>query len=118
MPSEYGSVFAFLIVAVAFGAVNLAVGWLIRPHRPYARKRETYECGTQPLGQAWHLYHVQYYIFALIFVIFEMEAAFLYPWVPVARELGTPGFVAAGVFLVIITLGLFYEWGRGALEWV
>ncbi len=118
MPIEYGYVLAFLVVTVAFGVGNLAIGWLLRPHRPYARKSQTYECGASPIGEAWHLYHVQYYIFALIFVIFEVEAAFLYPWIPVARELGNAGFAAAGVFLVIITLGLIYEWGRGALEWV
>jgi len=99
-----------------FGALFLS--YLLAPHRPGAVKNAPYECGEKPIGSARIQFNVGYYLFALLFLVFEVEAAFLYPWAVILREVGITGFLEVGAFVVILVLGLAYAWRKGALEWV
>jgi NADH-quinone oxidoreductase subunit A len=107
--------FIFLTAIFVFGA--LFASRLIAPHHPNPLKNSPYECGEKPMGSAFMQFHVGYYLLALIFLIFDVEAAFLYPWATVLRELGTLGLIEAGVFVFILLLGLIYAWKKGVLEW-
>lgn len=114
----YTDVGIFLIVGVVFVFVNMLLGRLLRPHNPYPEKLMPYECGEQPLGDAQGRFHIRYYMFALLFVIFDVESIFLYPWAVVLRELGTYTFVLMFVFLFMLLDGLVYAWKKGVLRWV
>jgi NADH-quinone oxidoreductase subunit A len=115
---EYFFVLLFIGLSAVFVAGGLAASYLLAPHRPNRIKNSTYECGEKPVGHARIQFNVGYYIFALLFLVFDVEAAFLYPWAVVLREVGVVGFVEAGIFLLILVLGLAYAWKKGALEWV
>ena len=116
--TAYSAVLAFLVVAVAFLAVNLLVWKLIRPSRPSEEKLTTYECGENPTGSAWIQFNIRFYVFALIFIIFDVEAVFLLPWAVVFRELGVLAFAEGLVFIAILVVALAYVWRKGDLEWV
>ena len=116
--TAYAAVLAFLLVAVAFLAVNLLVWKLIRPSRPSEEKLTTYECGENPTGSAWIQFNIRFYVFALIFIIFDVEAVFLLPWAVVFRELGVLAFAEGLVFIGILVVALAYVWRKGDLEWV
>ncbi|MBI5253797.1 MAG: NADH-quinone oxidoreductase subunit A [Euryarchaeota archaeon] len=112
----YVPVIAFVAVGVAFPAVSLILSRLLRPIKPTPEKLSTYECGEVPIGSAWHQYNVQYYMYAILLVIFDVEVLFFYPWALVYYEL--VGALTAGIiFLVIVFFGLLYEWKKGVLEW-
>ena len=119
MPSDYLVVAIFLAVGVVFVAVTLAFAWLLREKPRYISpvKLTPYECGERPIGQAWSQYYVRYYIFALIFVIFDVEVVFLFPWALVLKELGLFAFLEMAVFLAILLAGLYYAWRKGILKW-
>jgi NADH:ubiquinone oxidoreductase subunit 3 (subunit A) len=117
MLGGYVAVLIFLFVGIAFCAVALTLARLIRPHRPDAEKLSTYECGLQPLSKSWYQFNIRFYIFALLFVIFDVETAFLYPWAVVFRRLGMAAVVEMIVFVAILAVGLAYAWRKGALEW-
>jgi NADH:ubiquinone oxidoreductase subunit 3 (subunit A) len=116
--TAYAAVLAFLVVAVAFLAVNLLVWKLIRPSRPSEEKLTTYECGENPTGSAWIQFNIRFYVFALIFIIFDVEAVFLLPWAVVFRQLGMLAYVEGLVFIGILVVALAYVWRKGDLEWV
>jgi NADH:ubiquinone oxidoreductase subunit 3 (subunit A) len=116
--TAYSAVLAFLVVAVAFLAVNLLVWKLIRPSRPSEEKLTTYECGENPTGSAWIQFNIRFYVFALIFIIFDVEAVFLLPWAVVFRELGVLAFAEGLLFIAILVVALAYVWRKGDLEWV
>ena len=116
--TAYAAVLAFVVVAVAFLVVNLLVWKLIRPSRPSEEKLTTYECGENPTGSAWIQFNIRFYVFALIFIIFDVEAVFLLPWAVVFRELGVLAFVEGLVFIAILVVALAYVWRKGDLEWV
>jgi NADH-quinone oxidoreductase subunit A len=116
--TQYGAVLAFIVVAVGFLVVNLLVWWLIRPRRFSEEKLTTYECGENPTGTAWIQFNIRFYVFALIFIIFDVEAVFLLPWAVVFRKLGRLAFAEGLVFLAILGVALVYVWGKGDLEWV
>ena len=97
---------------------GLAVSFLVAPHKPGKVKNSPYECGEKSIGTAWIQFNVGYYLFALLFLVFDVEAAFLYPWALVIREVGMAGLVEAGIFIVILLAALVYAWRKGALEWV
>ena len=123
MPSEsflasYSAVLLFLAVAAGFVAVNLVVWRVIRPSRFSEEKLTTYECGENPEGSAWIQFNIRFYVFALIFIIFDVEAIFLMPWAVVFRELGVLAFVEGLVFIAILVVALAYVWRKGDLEWV
>ena len=114
----YSSVLAFLLVVVGFLVVNLIVWWIIRPYRHSEEKLTTYECGENPTGSAWVQFNIRFYVFALIFIIFDVEAVFLLPWAVVFRQLGPLAFVEGLVFIAILVVALAYVWRKGDLEWV
>ena len=116
--TAYAAVLAFLVVAVAFLVVNLLVWKVIRPSRFSEEKLTTYECGENPVGSAWVQFNIRFYVFALIFIIFDVEAVFLLPWAVVFRELGMLAYLEGLVFIAILVVALVYVWRKGDLEWV
>jgi NADH:ubiquinone oxidoreductase subunit 3 (subunit A) len=122
MQPYLGHIVLFALVALAMpgGIVLLALGLtrVLHPAKRHARSAaDTYESGMVPVGDAWIRYHVQYYLYALIFVIFDVEVIFLYPWAVVFRQVGLTALVEVGIFIAILGLGLAYAWRRGALTW-
>lgn len=115
---DWAYVAVFAIVGAAMVALPLLVIWLISPRSSYPQKRETYESGVPTIGQAWSQFNVRYYLFALVFVVFDVEIIYLYPWAVVYRSLGPAAFYDMLLFLAILVLGLVYAWNKGALEWV
>jgi NADH:ubiquinone oxidoreductase subunit 3 (subunit A) len=118
MLTTYSSVLAFMVVALAFLVVNLIAWKVLRPSRFSEEKLTTYECGENPQGSAWVQFNIRFYVFALIFIIFDVEAVFLLPWAVVFRELGMLAFVEGLVFIAILVVALAYVWRKGDLEWV
>jgi NADH-quinone oxidoreductase subunit A len=123
MLMAYASIAAFFLVGAAFIVGSLLLGKLIRPNHPYAEKLETYECGEAPVGQAWFNFNPRFYIVALIYIVFDVEIAFIYPiaavfrrWVDQGR--GVFALVEVLVFVVILLMGLVYVWVKGDLEWI
>ena len=116
--TEYVNVAVFLVMGVVFVGANLLVSRLLRPHNPYPEKLSPYECGEVPVGEAQVRFNIRYYIFALVFVIFDVETIFLYPWAVVLRELGTQALVLMAIFLFLLVDGLVYAWKKGVLRWV
>ena len=108
----------FVAVAIGFLVVNLLVWKVIRPSRYSEEKLTTYECGENPTGSAWIQFNIRFYVFALIFIVFDVEAVFLLPWAVVFRELGMLAFVEGLVFIAILVVALVYVWRKGDLEWV
>jgi len=107
----------FTIVGLLMAALPLAIVWALAPRLSLPQKRMTYESGVVPFGQAWAQFNVRYYLFGLIFVIFDVEVIYLYSWAIVFRQLGKFAFVEMLIFLVILMIGLAYAWRKGALEW-
>jgi len=118
MLTSYSSVLAFIVVALGFLVVNLLVWKVLRPSRFSEEKLTTYECGENPTGSAWVQFNIRFYVFALIFIIFDVEAVFLLPWAVVFRELGMLAFMEGLVFIGILVVALAYVWRKGDLEWV
>lgn len=106
---------AGLAAVMVFGA--LGASRLLAPHRPTPLKREPYECGEKTIGSGWIRFNVGYYLFALLFLVFEVEAAMLYPWAVVYQKSGLVGLVEGLLFIAILALGLAYAWRKGVLEW-
>lgn len=115
---EYFFLIPFIGLSALFVFGALFASRLVAPHRPSARKEETYECGEETIGSSWVQFNVGYYLFGLMFLIFDVEAAFLFPWAVVLREIGVVGLIEAGIFILILIAGLIYAWRKGALEWV
>jgi len=116
--SAHASILAFVFVVVGFLATMLPVWALLRPSRASEEKLTAYECGEDPKGSAWIQFNIRFYVFALIFVVFDVESVFLLPWAVVFRELGLVAFVEGLVFLAILAVALVYVWKKGDLEWV
>jgi NADH-quinone oxidoreductase subunit A len=119
----YGTVYVyvglFLLMVVGFVATTLVLARLISPSRQGSKaKRMTYETGEMTVTDPWRPFPVRYYVFALLFLIFDVEVAFLYPWAVVYRDLGLYGFVEMAIFVLILGVGLAYAWKKGALKWV
>ena len=109
----------FILLVAGFVATTLALARLIAPSRKSSRmKGQNYETGETPVTDPWRPFPVRYYIFALLFLIFDVEAAFLYPWAVIYRSLGLYGFVEMVIFVLILGVGLAYAWKKGALKWV
>jgi len=108
----------FLLVAVLLGFILVTLPRFMAPRHASELKSRTYECGEEPIGEPWVRFRVAYYIFALAFVIFDVESVFLYPWAVVLRKLGVFGLVQMAIFIGILVLGLAYAWRKGVLEWV
>jgi NADH-quinone oxidoreductase subunit A len=114
---NYLPVLIFMMVGVAVGLFAPALGYLLGPKRPDPEKLSTYECGFEPFNDAHSPFDVRYYLVAILFIIFDLETAFLVPWAVVFRHLGWFGMAAMGMFLGLLTIGFIYEWKKGALEW-
>ena len=114
----HSGILTFLVVVIGFLAVNLLLWWFIRPSRFSEEKLTTYECGENPQGSAWIQFNIRFYVFALIFIVFDVEAVFLLPWAVVFRKLGMVAFSEGLVFIVILAVALAYVWRKGDLEWV
>lgn len=116
--TQHASILLFLVVGIAFLVVNLVVWSILRPSRFSEEKLTTYECGENPEGSAWVQFNIRFYVFALIFIVFDVEAVFLLPWAVVFRELGPLAFAEGLVFIAILVVALAYVWRKGDLEWV
>jgi NADH-quinone oxidoreductase subunit A len=119
MQSAWLSALSFLVVSTLVGLGMLGASRVlrVRARSESPLKTRTYECGEQPAGMAWMQFHARYYVVALFFVLFDVEAVFLFPWSVVIRELGTPGFAAALLFVLILMLGWLYALRKEALRW-
>jgi NADH-quinone oxidoreductase subunit A len=118
MLSTYAFLGIFFVAAVSFPIIPLILAWLIRPKRPTEIKQSTYECGLETMGDIWVQFKVQYYLYALAFVIFDIEVVFLYPWAVALPGMGVFALIAMAVFLFILVFSLIYDWRKGALEWI
>ncbi len=117
MLENYFPVLLFIMVALAIGVIPLVLGRVLAPHRPDAAKLSPYECGFEAFEDARMKFDVRYYLVAILFILFDLEIAFLFPWAIVLGEIGMFGFVSMMIFLAILTVGFIYEWKKGALEW-
>ncbi len=117
MLAEYFPVLLFICVAVVVGVVPMVLGKLLGPNRPDAEKLSPYECGFEAFEDARMKFDVRYYLVAILFILFDLEIAFLFPWAVVLNEIGLFGFLSMMVFLAILVVGFVYEWMKGALEW-
>ena len=118
MPSEYLPVLIFLMVATAFGIGSLLIGELLRPRRPYSEKLMPYESGNATVGQPYMRFSIKFYIIAMLFVVFDVEAVFMFPWATQLERYAVFGLVEMGVFVFVLLLGLVYAWRKGVLRWV
>ncbi len=116
--SPYGVLAAFVVAAFLLLIVPIAGSKLLSPRKPNPIKNEVYECGVETVGETWVQFKVQYYIYALVFVIFDIETVFLYTWAAAYNRLGLFALIQMTIFLVILLDGLFYAWKKGALEWI
>lgn len=115
--SAYVPVVVFGVLIVAFAVVSLAVARVLRPARPDPVKLDNYECGSEPIGSAWVQFPVGFYLVALIFIVFDALAVFLFPWALVLKSAGMPAFWAVAGFIGILALGWIYAYREGVLEW-
>jgi NADH-quinone oxidoreductase subunit A len=106
-----------VIVAGLIVGLMCTINMLVGPRRPTAIKSESFECGNAPSGSAWGRFSVRFYLTAILFLLFDVEVIFLYPWAVELRHLGMFGFVEAFIFIAILAVGLLYAWQRGALDW-
>ena len=117
MLEKYAPILIFLIVAGALSVILLALGFAFGRGRKDAEKLAPYECGFEAFEDSRMRFDVRYYLVAILFIIFDLEIAFLFPWAVALDKIGTFGLVAMGVFLAVLVVGFVYEWRKGALEW-
>ncbi len=117
MLGEYLPVLLFLIVSTGIGIALLIVGAVLGPKRPGSDKLSPYECGFEAFEDARMKFDVRYYLIAILFIVFDLEIAFVFPWATIFRSLGVFGLVEMGIFLGLLVLGFAYVWKKGALEW-
>jgi len=117
LPSDYLPVLIFLMVATAFGIGALLIGGLLRLRRPYSEKLLPYESGNLPVGEPRYRFSVKFYIIAMLFVVFDVEAIFLYPWAVVFDKIGLYAFIVMIIFIVILFVGYVYAWKKEAFKW-
>ena len=115
--NEYLPVILFILVGVAVGVVPQVLGFLLGPSRPDPAKNSPYECGFEAFEDARMKFDVRYYLVAILFILFDLEIAFLFPWAVALHDIGMSGFLAMMMFLAILVVGFIYEWKKGALDW-
>jgi NADH-quinone oxidoreductase subunit A len=115
---QYLTVGIFGVVGVGMAALMLGLGSILRPTRPQEQKYITYESGVDPVGTEWSQTQIRYYVFALLFVIFDVEAVFIFPWATRVEAYGAFGLVEMAIFIAILALGLLYAWRKKVLQWV
>jgi NADH-quinone oxidoreductase subunit A len=114
---NYFPILLFILVGLGVGIGPLIIGKLVSPNKPDAEKNSPYECGFEAFEDARMKFDVRYYLVAILFILFDLEIAFLFPWAVVLQEVGLFGFLAMMVFLGVLVIGFIYEWMKGALEW-
>ena len=117
MLGNYLPILIFMCVTLVMGSVFIILGKLLGPSRPDAEKNSPYECGFEAFEDSRMKFDVRYYLVAILFIIFDLEIAFMFPWAVVLDEVGTFGLVAMAIFLAVLVIGFIYEWKKGALEW-
>jgi NADH-quinone oxidoreductase subunit A len=117
MLAEYFPILLFIAVGLAVGVAPPVLGAIFGPHRPDPEKLSPYECGFEAFEDARMKFDVRYYLVAILFILFDLEIAFLFPWAVVVNEIGFAGFLSMMLFLGILVVGFVYEWTKGALEW-
>jgi len=117
MLQNYLPILIFLIVAAGFGGLLITLGFLLGPRKPGSEKNSPYECGFEPFEDTRIKFDVRYYLVAILFILFDLEIAFLFPWAVSLKVIGGVGIVAMLVFLAVLVVGFIYEWKKGALEW-
>jgi NADH-quinone oxidoreductase subunit A len=117
IPTDYFPVAILMMVAVLIGLGALVFGLLLRPRRPYAQKLTPYESGNPPVGDSRHRFSIKFYIIAMLFVVFDVEAVFLYPWAVAYDKLGLFGLVEMMLFIFVLLIGYVYVWKKGAFDW-
>ncbi len=117
MLSTYFSVLVFIGIGLFIGIAPIIIGWMLGPKKPNKEKNSPYECGFEAFDDARAPFDIRYYLVAILFIIFDLETAFLFPWAVVIKHIGWTGFWAMMIFLGVLTVGFIYEWKRGALEW-
>jgi NADH-quinone oxidoreductase subunit A len=118
VPTNYIGIGLFILVGIAFAGGTFAVAGLIRPSNPNPIKLEPYECGVPSIGDARDRFHIRYYVLAMLYLVFDLEVVFLYPWAVQYDKLGLFGLMEMVVFVAILLVGYFYAWKKGALDWV
>ena len=113
----YLPVILFILVGVAVGVAPQLIGFAFGPNRPDVEKNSPYECGFEAFEDARMKFDVRYYLVAILFILFDLEIAFLFPWAAALKDVGLTGFIAVVVFLAILVVGFVYEWKKGALDW-
>lgn len=118
MLTEFGKVFIFFLLGVVFVFGGLLVAKLLRPHNPTSEKILPYECGEDPIGSPWVRFNIRFYVVALIFILFDVELALLFPWAMIFQKLGMYAYLAGAIFIGILFIADFYLWAKGDLEWI
>jgi NADH-quinone oxidoreductase subunit A len=114
---QYLPVLLFILVGISVGVMPQVIGYILGPNRPNAAKNSPYECGFEAFGDARMKFDVRYYLVAILFILFDLEIAFLIPWAVALGQIGMTGFLTGILFLAILTVGFVYEWKKGALDW-
>ena len=117
MLENYLPVLIFIVIGAVVGAAMIGLGFVLSPNRPDSEKNSPYECGFEAFEDSRMKFDVRYYLVAILFIIFDLEIAFLFPWAVVLDEIGWFGYIAMMIFLGILVIGFIYEWKKGALEW-
>ena len=117
MLENYLPILIFILFGLFVGGMMIMLGFILAPNRPDSEKLSPYECGFEAFEDARMKFDVRYYLVAILFIIFDLEIAFLFPWAVVLKEIGWFGFIAMSLFLGILVIGFIYEWKKGALEW-
>ncbi len=117
MLQNYFPILLFVLVGLSVGVGPILIGWILAPNRPDAEKLSPYECGFEAFEDARMQFDVRYYLLAILFIVFDLETAFLIPWGVALKDLGFQGFVVMAVFLIELFIGFVYLWKKGALEW-
>jgi len=117
MLENYFSILIFISLGILFGLAPIVLGWLLGPKKPDPAKLSSYECGFDAFENARLPFDVRYYLVAILFILFDLETAFLFPWAVALRKIGWFGLAAMGLFIALLLIGFIYEWKKGALEW-
>ena len=117
MIKQYYSIFILLIISIIIAVIPMVLGLIISAYNPDKEKLSSYECGFEPFQNTRLKFDIRFYLIAILFIIFDLEIAFLFPWAIVMKYLNIPGIIAMVIFLFILSIGFIYEWKKGALEW-
>lgn len=117
MLENYLPIMVFIFVGIMFGVGPILMGYFLAPHKPNAEKNSQFECGFPPFDDSRMYFNVRYYLVAILFILFDLEVAFVFPWAVVQKDLGWFGFTSMSIFLGILVIGFIFEWKKGALDW-